>query len=840
MEIEGRLSRLTRVAEECGTSHQKFLVEYAWCWTAFWWFEDYQVFLSHYPEAEKRATGTTNVYQLELLFNIWCNLRMAVGSGAVSPEEAKLTQRTNTLTAELDRLSGEQEKPSSSLQAETLALMMTLIAGPPESADECLGQAATLIDRATGLVGFPFEPLSQILTEIGRVFGDRPAYEALHAKLVEAVATRKGDTAAARLLVQRAAQALDDDRPYAAIQAAGKALARLYKHETREELIEALYICGNAYDRVGLTWAARGAVISAASIAVNEFWTYDEVTAEQAICFGRLRWLELRLGRLPQCLAWHQTTLAVQAILSEKGYDTRKALEQVIWFDICLAILLLKADLWQLGQLTRLPQTLDDLELHLSAAALRFALGYPYELPEGLGVQEDERVTFFKQLRNQPAAQQMPSCPLFYNQRRVTLHSRLLGCEITVDADSRSPCCDLAESLLAALEALLATGVEHRFFAREPELTVNIRVSDFARYPFRFDFSEKNGRPHVEIAVAKFHPHKLTQPAQQELKDKLVELLLHIVARFFVLEMSEQRVKALFGDEEALNRAVNFTSSFVALGNVLGHDPKISLDDWIDKAKIDHPVKRTDAWDADERISDRNVNGNSNRPTHEALDNETRGFFERPPLHTEMQTVSVIRLPLWDRAKWAGMAYLWDKNEQSPPVMALAFSHGDAGREIFAHWQKEIGPVDTTGRLRITIIRGISRQNIHAYRVVVSPNLDSIVSRGQSGHFAMISRFHTMEPLSDNNLRAFLSNYHAVGSFLLMPSLSHGQSAALELYYDRAITKRDLQLRDAWTIGPNDPDSVALREDDDPIIPPGENDPPILHALRWLRDIRER
>lgn len=37
--------------------------------------------------------------------------------------------------------------------------------------------------------------------------------------------------------------------------------------------------------------------------------------------------------------------------------------------------------------------------------------------------------------------------------------------------------------------------------------------------------------------------------------------------------------------------------------------------------------------------------------------------------------------------------------------------------------------------------------------------------------------------------------------------------------FDLAITKRKLELRRAWQIGPHDPDMSALRIDDDPIIP---------------------
>jgi hypothetical protein len=840
-DVEGRLVRLKRVTEDCGTSHQRFLAEYAWAWTAFWWFEDYTTFLEHYSEAEKRATGTTNVYQIELLFNLWCNLQMAARSGKVSPDKAKLAERTQTLTAELERLKQEEGKPSSALQAETLALLMNLITTPQDQSDEWLKRAADVIDRSTGLVGFPFEPLIQILTEFGKFVGDSPAYDALHDKLIDAVATRKGDEAAARLLVQRAAQALDDNRPYVAIQSAGKALGRLYKHETRHELIEALYICGNAYDKVGLTWAARGTVLTAASVAVNEFWTYDQITPEQAICFGRLRWFELRLGRLPHCLVWHQTTQAAEAVLRHKGGAGRRALEQTIWFDICLAILLLKADLWELNQLSRLPDTLDTLELHLSAATLRFALGHEYHLPEGLAVRDNEKQEFFKKLRTQPAAEQMPESPLLYSQQRVALGSRILGCSITVTVDNRPPCPELAESLLAALEALLATGVEHRLFAHEPQLAINIRRSDFASFPFRFDFLERDDCPYIEIAAADFHPHKMSRALQYQLQDKLTELLIRIIARFFIVEFSEERLKDFLGDELALERAVNFTTSFVNLGNVLGHTPKTTLDSWIDENQGDYSIKRAEDWDADERRALGTSSTKSKPVEPRAAVRTPNDDWQATAGHTEMETVSLIRIPLWEKAKWAGMAYLWDRTNQSPPAIALAFSDGTVGREIFAHWQKEIGTVDTNERLQLSIIRAISKRNVHAYRVMISanPKIDAL-STGTPKLLFMMSRIHTMEPSSDANLRAFLENYRAVGSFLLMPALSRGSTSPPELFYDRGILKRDIQVRDAWQIGPNDPDAAALRDDDDPIIPDGQDDAPVLRALKWLRNISQQ
>jgi hypothetical protein len=179
---------------------------------------------------------------------------------------------------------------------------------------------------------------------------------------------------------------------------------------------------------------------------------------------------------------------------------------------------------------------------------------------------------------------------------------------------------------------------------------------------------------------------------------------------------------------------------------------------------------------------------------------------------------------------------LWNPTNQSPPALALAFGDGAVGREIFAHWRKEFGAVDTNERLRVTIIRGISKKNLHAYRVMIGANPEVSVPAGASKLLFITSRIHTMEPSSDSNLRAFVESYRVVGSFLLMPALSCGASSPPELFYDSAILKRDLQLRDAWTIGPNDPDAVALRDNDDPVIPEGRADVPVLRAMKWLRE----
>jgi hypothetical protein len=45
-----------------------------------------------------------------------------------------------------------------------------------------------------------------------------------------------------------------------------------------------------------------------------------------------------------------------------------------------------------------------------------------------------------------------------------------------------------------------------------------------------------------------------------------------------------------------------------------------------------------------------------------------------------------------------------------------------------------------------------------------------------------------------------------------------------------------LSVREAWEIGPNDPDAVALKQDEQPLIPDDVKDAPVLRTLtRWAK-----
>jgi hypothetical protein len=534
IEIDGRFARARRSAEKFGSKFQRLMVAYQEAWTTYWWFEDFAAFASLYADVEQLVSGTENIYELELNHNLWTILFTLTRVGKIDPAMVKIEERTARLAGELDRLSKLEGRPSAALNARELRLLQLLCgylaSGESDKVAAVLKKLKGVVRESVGLVGFPLESLVEIVTELGNVVGTSQAYDELFEVVVSVSATRDGDVSAARLMLKRAEEQLRADHAYDAIRTLGRILSKLYNHESRVDLVRALLLSASAYQEVGLLWAAHGTMVVAASIATSDFWTYSDVTMLQAECYNRLKWLELRLGRLPHLLAWHELDNTVRQALHMRGFNAGRLAQGERAFDVITGILLLKADLWQLKQLCRLPDLLGNHGLMGAAVALLYALGDVESLPKDLREDKSEegRKEFFAKWRDQPAAKDLPETPQPCDGTNVILSSRILGCRINVHCSNRSPATDLAESILAAMESLLSTGQTGRLMAREPNIEIEVRIADFAPYPFAFEITDAGGQTRVKIDCREFNPHTLSVEEQGTIKEQIQKLLVSL------------------------------------------------------------------------------------------------------------------------------------------------------------------------------------------------------------------------------------------------------------------------------------------------------------------------
>jgi hypothetical protein len=824
-EIDGLLARAERVAKEHGTPHQQLLAAYERAKTAYWYFEDAKTFVEAYPIVEALAQGSVNAYDLELLSNLWFLLRTAVAQNSLDASTVDFAGKTARLTVELERLTAETTRPSAALQARTILLHHRLIDGPPEERDAVLDKLRDVIGESEGLAGYPLKSYVQIIQELGPVFADCPAYERLFDTVVEIISKHDGDIAAARLLCAHGGQHLMAGRNYEAIRILGRALSRLYKQESREDLIRALLLCGMAYEHVGLLWAARGTTLTAAALATDKFYKHSTIDELQARGYWRLKWLELQLGRIPHILTWQQLDLLARASLNELAEEPD---EEDINFNAILGMLLLRASIPQLQQLTTLPDVLDALRLPMASLALLYALGHEDELPDDLG--GERPIEFFRRWLEQPVAKSIPERPELYDGEAATLTSRIAGCRLTITTSTATPCVDIAESILAAIESLVSTAMIDGAIACEPEMTMHVALSDSDTPLLSFALVEREGRPHMDVRCASFHSQKMPLDDQHNVRSTISDLLMHVFARTFLISNFEETLTKLFRDEQAIDRAVNFTSSLVVTGNILGDKPTTTLAPWQAQGR-NFALRREQAWTASLPAAANDVQ--SSTPPKFGVGDPPPEVEDRARLrHTDIENVSLIRLALWDRAQWWATAFSVSPRAADAPVLALVFEDREAAAAIFAALRKDVGQIDEKERLRVSILRGVDRHNPYAYTVVIGTNVPS-TKLSPDKLVLMVSRFHTMHPDSDVNLKSFLAAYGTTGGYFFMPAVRNG--AGIEFIDDDYIAKRELNIRDAWQIGRHDPDALAIRDDDEPLIPEGETNPPIMDLLKARR-----
>src|SRR5262249_19206290 len=148
-----------------------------------------------------RAKGSQNVFDLSQLSNLWTLLAPRMLKVNEVKTKEWIDGKTKTLEQNLQRLAEDLDRPSTSLEAKTILIngriIQALIA--EEDASSLFDELSQTIDQTEHLIGFPFEPLVKILTNLGSITDDIPAYNELFEKIVEMAAKRDGDVRAARL-----------------------------------------------------------------------------------------------------------------------------------------------------------------------------------------------------------------------------------------------------------------------------------------------------------------------------------------------------------------------------------------------------------------------------------------------------------------------------------------------------------------------------------------------------------------------------------------------------------------------------------------------------------------
>ncbi len=825
IESQGLFARAIRVSERFGTDYHRFNAHYQYAWASYWWYEDIKLFeeqLQLCLEVAKEIYQSGqwgDVVTLLGLYTSYC--RINKGDEDLLDIETLRAQAKSFLS----KMALQDERPSNSLMAKSYLELLNLHEIESiEQASPIFSSLLSIVKESERLVGFSFLELYDLLAELDDTFGELESYESLLDYFTEQATIREGELQGSLLWLKRGARRLDSNEPYQAIKLIGKSLVGLYKKETKKDLYAALNLLSEAYRKIGLLWASRASLLMAASMVTDELWQSGELVSAQVYSYIRLAKIELQLGRLNYALVWWRL-----ACTCERGIEEDVISERTLQsFDGFLAQCILNIQNSSLDTLEKLPDLLDQHGLFISRLMILHVLGYEDIVVDEYELEIDkDYIDFLILVRDADLGAPIPTNTRICTGRYIQFESSAMGCEFIVSFPFRTPLVELAETLLSVLEGFFATSIVDEVMVMETRLEIEITADDDDEISISHEFDNSGGVLKMDVFCSSFTSDKMSISGQRVIQEWLHDFIIEVFAHMMRPKDPEETLKSMLGDDKALDRSISFGTCFSGQQNILGNDAVAYIKDLLNhKEYKTYKPKRTKQWDIDfpkvpdfpKQIKD-SVPGKGD-PPEEMLNSELIS-------HQDMKVGGLIKVRLWDRAVWRGTGFAIHQN--GTPELTLLFEDGHSGTVLFEDLAKELGEEDEEDRLRISIIRNIDKNSPTHYRVCIAEN----IALKNNQRAQIIARINTMEPLHKKNIDSFLDNYEKVGRYLLSHStIKKGQLVQPISIGRKTILKSHIRVIDAWEIGPNDLEMMAIHDDDDPYIPDGVENPPINETIK--------
>lgn len=830
--VESLFQEARTHALSLGTDAQRTEVEYQLAWTQFWWYEDYASFLSSY-KAFIDSLGTTPTFDgLSKWRTLWQIAAVAIRETKGS---ATLRQTKELFAAVNSSLADCPAGSTSELNALFLKLELDVYSaiGKGTMPSGSFETMAERLPEAAHHLGFDFEGFIRWIEFTAEVIPTEPAFESLYDLASELQARRGGEVSAAKMQLDRAETLIESGNQKESVTRLCRAHAHLIKHETRNECIHCLFLLGNMYLRLGLTWAARATFIAAAAIGLQYLTTEDKLHPGLRISLAHLRMCAVTLGFLGESLSWHELTRLFHSVTFQRTGDSRIIPEEETKFEILLGRLILRIPSDSRAGLESLPAALDELDLPIAADLARIKLGadlsiidYMPKPTQGSNLDAIYEMRADMQLANEPA--DVPTEP-------ISLSTTLFGCQFKFEFKNPVASRHLAEVLLTLIEPIFATVAVGDVFAFQEQVVVRIECTGTSDE--RIELSRLETDVHADFAIT--HGNEVAVTLWNDpnaISQKLVECALLIGFGSF---MSEAVIKDLETKTDAslFERSYSLSRLISDMKYVTGDLAVLKLSNRLAKSGDIFPISdekwqpnSTEAWSEKKKVKRKGA------PWSEDDFRKTASTLN----HSEITVVSPIRRALWDAAGWFGVLFAWSPYDQAPPLMAFGFDNAEAGRAIIEGWRQTYRD-KLSEHVRISIIRGISRKNPFHYRVLISGQLPGGESTGSVRFIQSVVRIHTMQATTPQNLNGFLDMFAFHGRYLLSTAPREAVTSAdkWDEIVARGVLMDKLVVREAWEIGRHDPDMPGILPEDDVIVPAGVENPPVVELLAWKRDRRD-
>jgi hypothetical protein len=326
--------------------------------------------------------------------------------------------------------------------------------------------------------------------------------------------------------------------------------------------------------------------------------------------------------------------------------------------DIITGILLLKLSEPQLKAAERLPDALEQLGMLHSKMALLYALGAIDSLYSEGFVPKNESAEkidlFFKTWFDQPAKSQLPAQAQLLDTAEVLFTSIVMGVELRVTLPNNLVSIQVAESFLGSSEAFFATSLNRRIIPYRETALVRVSPNPSDRESFSVTLNDGGTEPVIEI----LHPATLdrTVEGRKAFMDSLQESIVQLMTHIAYVENPKKYIETVAGEELGFRRALNFSEIDILTGNIFGDKPRFTLADWVQDARLTNfPYRRLAPWHT-KLIAEPELNHEPLKFGSGDISPEMRARYENAT-HRQQRVVSMIDIPLWNKAKWRATLY---------------------------------------------------------------------------------------------------------------------------------------------------------------------------------------
>ncbi|PSU01394.1 hypothetical protein [Photobacterium iliopiscarium] len=173
IETQGLFDRAIRVSKRHGTKYHLFAAHYQYAWASYWWYEDMELFeeqLLHSIEIAKDIEQSGQWGDVVSLLSIYSSYYRSNKDKYQTDVAPILTEIKETLF----KLSLRDDRPSNSLMSRAYVELINLLTiKNTDEASDIFNSLLEIVKEGGFLVGFPFNELYNLVTELDNVFGER-------------------------------------------------------------------------------------------------------------------------------------------------------------------------------------------------------------------------------------------------------------------------------------------------------------------------------------------------------------------------------------------------------------------------------------------------------------------------------------------------------------------------------------------------------------------------------------------------------------------------------------------------------------------------------------------